>query len=110
MFRKAAKIYLARLKSQPEVIGVIFAGGWIRGIIDPNSDADIYVILDESCMHRQRGNTWIIEVDSPVRGNVTLAPQPNQGVQPDVLIVPTAKDLYEGNDPALQAALGLIRR
>ena len=91
--------YLARdfqLNEMGTIIGEE-TGGNLRGI---NGGQILFLRLPNSG----------IEIDSPVRGGFTLAPQPNQGVQPDLLVIPTAKDLYEGNDPALQEAFRLIRR
>jgi hypothetical protein len=46
-----------------------------------------------------------IEVDLPLVGVFPVEPQRDAGVIPDVVVRPTARDIAEGRDPALETAL-----
>ncbi|MEO0470258.1 MAG: nucleotidyltransferase domain-containing protein [Bacteroidota bacterium] len=61
----ALQQYVAQIKNQPEVIGILATGSFVHGEIGPYSDVDVYVILAEGCTYRERGNTWIdgIEIE-----------------------------------------------
>ncbi len=62
-FNQAAEIYVERTKAHPDVIGIVLAGTYISGLIDKHSDVDVVVLLDKNCAYRERGNTWINEVE-----------------------------------------------
>ena len=64
-FLQAGRTYAAEQAKQEDVIGIILAGGWLEGHIDPHSDIDVFIILDPACDYRERGNTWIdgIEIE-----------------------------------------------
>lgn len=62
-FQKACDTFVQREKSNPDVIGIIVAGSFIYGQIDPNSDIDIFIILNPTCDYRERGNTWVNDVE-----------------------------------------------
>ncbi len=63
--RSAAEKFVQRMMSDPQVIGIIVAGSVQYATIDKHSDVDIYIVLDPSCLFRERGNTWIdgIEIE-----------------------------------------------
>ena len=62
-FQIACDTFVKKEKSNPDVIGVIVAGSFIYGDLDPNSDIDIFIILNPNCETRERGNTWINNVE-----------------------------------------------
>lgn len=62
-FQEASKQYIAQEKRKEEVIGIIVSGSFIHSTIDKNSDIDIFVVLDPICTYRERGNTWIQDVE-----------------------------------------------
>ncbi|MEO1417958.1 MAG: hypothetical protein AAFW00_21930 [Bacteroidota bacterium] len=62
-FEKAARIFADRMKAHPEVIGVISSGTFMHDQVDPHSDIDVHVILEESVNQRERGNTWVEDVE-----------------------------------------------
>ena len=72
-YQDASAEYVESEKLNVDVIGVIVTGSFVYSTIDKNSDIDIFVILDNNCDYRERGNTWIngIEVEyfknSPVQ-------------------------------------------
>jgi hypothetical protein len=79
---------LARLFGEP-------TGGNRRGI---NGGAFFFARLPESGL----------EFDLPLIGTFPATPQPDAGVEPDVLVVPTAADLAAGRDVVLTAAAAAI--
>lgn len=62
-FKTAYQAYVQQEKSNPDILGIIVAGSYVYAELDENSDLDIYVILDEKCEYRERGNTWVNEVE-----------------------------------------------
>lgn len=62
-YLSAAEVFVDQQKQNPDVIGLLIAGSAVYGRIDPNSDVDIYVILNADCQYRERGNTWIEGVE-----------------------------------------------
>jgi hypothetical protein len=70
-------------------------GGNMRGI---NGGAFFFVRLPASGL----------AFDLPLIGTFSPTPQPDAGVQPDVLVAATAADIAAGRDPVLARALGLI--
>ncbi len=62
-FQQAAEAYVEAEKQQEDVVGIIVAGSLIYSELDKNSDIDIYVILHPDCNYRERGNTWINDVE-----------------------------------------------
>lgn len=50
-----------------------------------------------------------IEFDLPLVGYFSLTPQPDQGIDPDVFVAPTAQDIALGLDTAMDAAAAWIR-
>jgi C-terminal processing protease CtpA/Prc len=71
-------------------------GGNLRGI---NGSAYFFVRLPGSGL----------EVDLPLVGSFAATPQPDRGVVPDRLVTPTARDIAQGRDPQLAAALAIFR-
>lgn len=51
-----------------------------------------------------------IEVDLPLIGQFPIAEAPDAGIEPDILVLPTAKDIAAGRDTELIAALALIKK
>ena len=51
-----------------------------------------------------------LEFDLPLVGYFPVRPQPDAGVLPDVLIVPTAADIAAGRDPVVASAVADLRR
>ena len=51
-----------------------------------------------------------IELDLPLIGQFPDGDRPDAGLQPDILVVPTAIDIARGRDAELEAALEAIRR
>ena len=70
-------------------------GGNRRGI---NGDAYFFVRLPETGL----------EVDLPIVGIFSAEPQPDAGIIPDRLVHQTAKDIAQGRDRQLAAALSLV--
>ena len=62
-FQAAANEFIERSKLDEDVIGIILTGSFVHGSLAPNSDLDVYLILDEKCDYRERGNTWINGVE-----------------------------------------------
>lgn len=64
-FQRAWEAYLDLVKDDPLVIGVILSGSVAHSQPDPNSDLDIFVILNDTANYRERGNLMIegIEVE-----------------------------------------------
>ena len=51
-----------------------------------------------------------LELDLPLIGQFPEGDRPDAGLQPDVLVVPTVKDIASGRDPELEAVRARIRR
>jgi C-terminal processing protease CtpA/Prc len=51
-----------------------------------------------------------LELDLPLIGQFPEGERPDAGLQPDVLVVPTVKDIASGRDPELEAVRALLRR
>ena len=62
-YETAIAIFLQQLKMDKNTIGVIVTGSYIHGPFDKHSDIDIYVILHPDCDYRERGNTWINQIE-----------------------------------------------
>lgn len=62
-FQAAADQYVAKTREEADVIGIVVSGSFVHSRLDPNSDIDIYVIMDPSNTERERGNTWINGVE-----------------------------------------------
>lgn len=62
-FQVAAERFVAQMSGQAEVIGIILSGSFVHDTMDPNSDLDVFLVLDPSCNYRERGNTWINGVE-----------------------------------------------
>lgn len=62
---EASSTYVEQEKLDGDVIGIVVSGSMKHSVIDKNSDIDIYVILDDRCEYRERGNLWIdgIEIE-----------------------------------------------
>lgn len=73
------------------------SGGSLRGI---NGGAFFFLRLPGSQ----------IEMDLPLIGTFPASPQPDSGLNPDVLVVPTIQDLSNGVDPALRKIGELLKR
>ena len=71
-------------------------GGNLRGI---NGGPFFFLRLPESGL----------EADLPIIGTFPTAPQPDQGVRPDVAAPRTAASIAAGTDPALERALAIVR-
>ncbi|MFT3706956.1 MAG: S41 family peptidase [Archangium sp.] len=81
---------LAKLIGQP-------TGGNRRGI---NGGSFFFVRLPESGL----------EFDLPLVGTFPATPQPDSGVEPDVLVTPTVADIASGRDLVLEAARSEVLR
>jgi len=62
-YQEVAKQYIATEAEKAEVIGIVICGSLAYSKLDKNSDIDIHVILDESCNYRERGNTWMNDIE-----------------------------------------------
>ncbi len=62
-FLQAGQTFATEQAKQNDVIGILLAGAWLNGQIDPHSDIDVVIILDPACDYRERGNTWIDGVE-----------------------------------------------
>lgn len=64
-YQGAWESYLDQIRDNQLVIGVILSGSVVHGEPDPNSDLDIFVVLDDAADYRERGNLMIdgIEVE-----------------------------------------------
>jgi len=51
-----------------------------------------------------------VTIDIPLIAWMPASPQPDSGVQPDVLVDPTLEDVARGIDPEMAAALALLRK
>ncbi|MEM7658616.1 MAG: S41 family peptidase [Bacteroidota bacterium] len=51
-----------------------------------------------------------IEMDLPIYGFYSFEEQPNEGIEPDILVTPTAQHLAEGRDAEVEAILAEIHR
>ena len=51
-----------------------------------------------------------LELDLPLIGQFPEGDRPDAGLQPDVLVVPTVKDIASGRDPELEAVRARLRR
>ena len=51
-----------------------------------------------------------IELDLPLIGQFPGGDRPDAGLQPDILVVPTVKDIASGRDPELEAVRARLRR
>ena len=71
-------------------------GGSLRGI---NGGAFFFLRLPKSQ----------IEMDLPLIGTFPVSPQPDAGLNPDVLVIPTIQDLVNGIDPALKKIEELLQ-
>ena len=49
-----------------------------------------------------------IELDLPLVGTFPATPQPDAGLTPDVLVVPTVEDIVKGRDAEMAAVAGLL--
>jgi C-terminal processing protease CtpA/Prc len=82
--------HLGTLVGQP-------TGGNQRGI---NGGAFFFLRLPQSG----------IELDLPVIGQFPDGDWPDAGLQPDIIVVPTVKDIANGRDPELEAVRARLRR
>lgn len=91
----SATFSFARRAKESKLVRLFGAqtGGNLRGI---NGGAYFFVRLPESG----------IEFDVPLIGYFPATPRPDRGVEPDVAITPTARDIANGADPCLDAAMG----
>ena len=62
-FQTASHQYIEQTKLNKDVIGIVLTGSFVHGELHENSDLDVFVILDAACDYRERGNTWINEVE-----------------------------------------------
>lgn len=62
-YLKAANEYIKTIKHHPDVIGIVIAGGFLKGMIHKNSDVDIWVILKEECDYTERGVVWVDDIE-----------------------------------------------
>lgn len=51
-----------------------------------------------------------IEIDFPIFGYYPLTEQPDQGVEPDILVVPTVEDFLNGKDAEFEKVLELTKQ
>lgn len=88
-------IYSARQTGRIKLFGRQ-TGGNLRGI---NGGGFFFTQLPQSG----------IEFDLPLVGYFAPTPQPDKGIDPDVLVAPTAQDIALGRDTAMDAAAAWIR-
>jgi predicted nucleotidyltransferase len=62
-YPEAIKKYIASVKNDKNIIGIVVCGSYVRNELDNNSDIDIHLILRPDCDFRERGNTWIDNVE-----------------------------------------------
>lgn len=62
-YLQAANQYIETIKHNPDIIGIIIAGGFLNGMIHKNSDVDLCIILKETCDYFKRGVVWINDIE-----------------------------------------------
>ena len=61
-FQQALQKFVDKHKKNKNVIGIFLTGSFIHSKPDKNSDLDVYILTNKS-KFRERGNTWINEVE-----------------------------------------------
>lgn len=65
--------------------------------------------INGGCFYFLRMPETGLEVDLPLIGTFSRSPQPDAGIVPDVAAPRTPRSIAEGRDPAMAAALALVR-
>ena len=94
----SATFQFARLVQEKKLATLVGenTGGNLRGI---NGGAFFFLRLPKSG----------IEMDLPLIGTFPESPQPNSGLQPNIVVSPSVEDLIAGRDPALKKISERIR-
>ena len=61
----ACQKFTETILNSENVLGIVVSGSLVHGTIHPNSDIDVYIVLQENTDFRERGNTWVdgIEIE-----------------------------------------------
>ena len=62
-FQKASEEFIKKVEADKDIIGIVLTGSFIHGHLNSHSDLDIYLILHDSVNYRERGNTWVNDVE-----------------------------------------------
>lgn len=96
----ASLAFYSALRFKTQKLGKIIGEETGGNLNDINGGQIIFLTLPNSQ----------IEIDSPVMGGFTRAPQPNSGVVPDLLVSVKKKDLQQNRDVVLEQTLALIQK
>lgn len=61
-FKEALEEFINKYKKDKNVIGIFLTGSFVHSKPDKNSDLDVFILLKKSNF-RERGNTWINDVE-----------------------------------------------